>query len=580
MSLNNLIVQNDFITHERVDDIPLLIGLMQKLHLPEILDCHLGNHGNHQGLSNGWLATLWLAYILSESDHRKYTVQDWVEHHQHTLERLIGQSIRPVECNDDRLGIVLRRLSNTQAWEALETQLWQSTLKVYAIEVEGVRLDSTTTYGYHRTKEDGLMQYGHSKDHRPDQPQLKLMAAAAEPSGHWLGVDVHPGQAADDPLYVPLLNRVRQMLGRSGLLYIGDSKMAALTTRADIVASGDYYLMPLPRTGDTKDEFEVWVDAVVQGKQPLLPIWNSEGLLGAGYEFVRTQQAEIDGESVEWDERVLVICSLSHAQRQEERLEQKLAQAQEALWKLTPPPGRGKRQYRTQTDLQVAVDKVLEQYGVTGLLQVRWECEERLRIRYVGRGRPGPNRPKKTERQVRYVITSVERNETAIARQRHRMGWQVRVTNLPGAKADLAQCEEYYRRGWCLEHGFHLLKDKPLGIRPLYVRKDDQILGLTRLLTLGARLLTLLQTQVRRGLKEQEEEMGGLYEGLPKLTTARPTVKRLLRAFVRAEITLTRTQMGEYVSWHITPLSPLLEKILGYLGLSPSLYTRLIENST
>jgi len=580
MSLNNLVVQNDSITHERLDDIPLLIGLMQKLRLPEILDRHLGNHGNHQGLSNGWLATIWLVYILSESDHRKYTVQDWVESHRHTLECLIGQPIRSVECNDDRLGIVLRRLSNTQAWEALEAELWQSTLKVYAIEVEGVRLDSTTTYGYHTPKEDGLMQYGHSKDHRPDQPQLKLMAAAAEPSGHLLGVDVHPGQAADDPLYVPLIKRVRQMLGQSGLLYMGDSKMSALATRADIVVHGDYYLMPLPRTGDTKDELEDWVDAVVEGEQPLQSIWDGERLLGAGYEFVRIQQAEIDGRLVEWNERVLVICSLSQARRQEEHLEQKLAQAQEALWKLTPPPGRGKRQYRTEEDLQTAVDKVLEQYGVTGLLQVRWECEEQLRTRYVGRGRPGPNRPKKTERQVRYVITKVERDETAIARQRRRMGWQVRATNLPRAKASMAQCEEYYRRGWCLEHGFHLLKDKPLGIRPLYVRRDDQILGLTRLLTLGARLLTLLQTQVRHSLKEQGEKMGGLYSGLPKLTTARPTAKRLLKAFVRAQITLTRIQMGEYVRWHITPLSPLLEKILGYLGLSPSLYTRLIENST
>jgi transposase len=65
------------LTHERVDDIPLLIGLAQKLHLPEVLDRHLGNHGNHQGLSNGWLATVWLAYILSESDHRKSSVEEW-----------------------------------------------------------------------------------------------------------------------------------------------------------------------------------------------------------------------------------------------------------------------------------------------------------------------------------------------------------------------------------------------------------------------------------------------------------------------------------------------------------------------
>ena len=54
------------LTHERVDDIPLLIGVMQHLRLPEVLDRHLGNHGHHQGLSNGWLATVWLAYILGE----------------------------------------------------------------------------------------------------------------------------------------------------------------------------------------------------------------------------------------------------------------------------------------------------------------------------------------------------------------------------------------------------------------------------------------------------------------------------------------------------------------------------------
>ena len=119
------------LTHERVDDIPLLIGLAQRLRLPQLLDRHLGNHGHHQGLSNGWLATTWIAYILSEGDHRKSSVQDWAWRHRRTLECLVGQPIRRVEFNDDRLGIVLRRLSRTSAWEALEAELWQSTLVVY-----------------------------------------------------------------------------------------------------------------------------------------------------------------------------------------------------------------------------------------------------------------------------------------------------------------------------------------------------------------------------------------------------------------------------------------------------------------
>jgi len=97
--------------HERVDDIPLLIGLMQHLHMPVIIDKHIGNHGHHQGLSNGWLATVWITFILSEGDHRN-SVNDWATKHQNTLQHLLGQPIRQIEFNDDRLDILLRRLSH------------------------------------------------------------------------------------------------------------------------------------------------------------------------------------------------------------------------------------------------------------------------------------------------------------------------------------------------------------------------------------------------------------------------------------------------------------------------------------
>ena len=81
-----------------------------KLQLPEILDRHFPAHPLHQGLSNGWLTTVWIAYILSRADHRKSPVQAWAEELQHTLETLIGQRIRPVEFSDDRLTLLLKRL--------------------------------------------------------------------------------------------------------------------------------------------------------------------------------------------------------------------------------------------------------------------------------------------------------------------------------------------------------------------------------------------------------------------------------------------------------------------------------------
>ena len=228
------------LTHERVDDVPLLLGFLIRLGLPEVLDRHRPPHPLHQGHSNGRLITVWITYILSQADHRKSPVQEWADGLQHTLATLIGQPIRPAEFSDDRLTLVLNRLSDPDVWHELEADLWHTQCDVYALPpVQRVHLDATTSYGYHTIDDVGLMQLGHSKDHRPDLPQIKLMAAAAFPGGLFLAGDVHPGDAADDPLYLPLYRRVRTLLDRTGLLYVGDCKMAALETRAEISAAGD-----------------------------------------------------------------------------------------------------------------------------------------------------------------------------------------------------------------------------------------------------------------------------------------------------------------------------------------------------
>jgi transposase len=576
------------LTHERVDDAPLLIGLMQRLRLPELLDCHLGNHGHHQGFSNGWLATIWLAFILSEGDHRKSTVQEWAERHRFTIERFVGLPLRPVEFNDDRLGIVLSRLDATTAWAALEAQLWPDTQEVYRVEMTGVRLDSTTSYGYHTTTPDGLMQLGHSKDHRPDLPQFKLMAAAVEGSGQWLACDVLPGQRADDPLYLPLITRVRAILRQLGVLYTGDSKMAALATRADIVHHGDDYLTVLPRTGENKQMIEAGIAAVVEGEQSAQLLFEpprrpgeEPRLLGYGYEQTRKLSAWVNGECVTWEERMQVIRSVELARSQGTALGTRLGKAEAALGALTPPPGRGKRQFQEEGMLQQAVEEVLARHQVTGLLRVVWEREEATVTRFVGPGRGGPERPTHTEVKVRYRITQVEREEVAITAAQHRLGWRVQVTSVAVTRLSLGDAVIHYRGGSCLEGGgFHRLKDRPLGIRPLFVQRDDQIVGLTRLLTLGLRVLTILETQVRQRLAAAKETLVGLNVGQPRQETAQPTAKGLLQALVRAEITLTRVEIGEQQHWHLTPLPALLIRVLDFLGLSPTLYTRLAENST
>ena len=67
--------------------------------------------------------------------------------------------------------------------------------------------------------------------------------------------------------------------------------------------------------------------------------------------------------------------------------------------------------------------------------------------------------------------------------------------------------------------------------------------------------------------------------GQPKRTTNQPTTLRLLKAVAHQEVTLTKVVVGHQVQWHLTPLPDLILKILRHLGLSPTVYTRLVDNS-
>jgi transposase len=196
------------------------------------------------------------------------------------------------------------------------------------------------------------------------------------------------------------------------------------------------------------------------------------------------------GERLEWQERVPVIRSLALAQPQSAGLTTRLAAAEAALRALTPPPGRGTRQLREEAALPTAGAALLARYPVTDRQPVPWERQEAAITRGVGRGRGGPDRPTRPAVKARSGITPVERDEAAIEPQRQRLGGRVQGTNIPVARRSRGQAVIHYRGGAGRERGFPVLQDRPLGIPPLDVQRDDPIVGLPRLLTRGRRWLT------------------------------------------------------------------------------------------
>lgn len=570
------------ITNERIDDFPLLLAVMQRLGLPEILDRHLARHGLQQGLSWGWLATIWLAHILSQGDHRKLPVQAWVRQAGETIKRLTGlTALTELDFTDDRLTIVLRRLSAPDTWHAIEADLGRSILRVYQLTPARVRLDATTVSGAHAGGADSVFQFGHSKDD-PTLRQIKVMMATLDPLGLPLVTEVVAGNAADDPRYVPAVDRVLQIIDGVGLLFVGDCKLSALATRAHIAQLQHYYLCPLPWTGATAQDLPTWIAAAGTAEQPLAAVYttNAQGepqLLAEGYTFERSLTASVaDTAQHTWTERVLLVRSANYRQAQQADLERRLHRATAQLRALTPPPGRGKRQIQTAGALVLAANAILAAQAVPGLLTYAYERQEQRQTKYLGRGRGGPDRPYRTLVTVRYQITAVSRQADAIAAQQATLGWRVYVTNAPVSQLTLADAVLTYRAEWVIERGFHRLKGVPLSLDPLFVKRDDQVIGLTNLLSIAVRFLTLLEFVVRRQLTHNQEQLVGLIANNPKKGIANPTTERLLKAF--DDITLTIVQVPGQSIRHVTPLSTLQIRILELLDLSPGVYTRLAEN--
>ena len=556
---------------ERVDDIPLLLAQLERMGVQSLLDQHFPTHGNWTGLSLGWVGGLWLTHILSQADHRLNHVEPWAEQRLQTLRGCTGQRIHPLDVSDDRLAGILEALSDDERWCTFEGALTQQLLRVYDLQPQRVRLDSPTASGYWGVTEDGLFQLGHSKDHRPDLPQVKVMLAALDPLGMPVATDVVPGQCADDPLYVPAITRVRTSVARRGLLYVGDCKMGALETRAFLQAGGDYYLCPLSARQVPPEVLEAYVAPVWTGQQPLTridrPAANGKRqLVAEGYERLEPLTAVVGGAPLAWTERRLVIRSHQLAQAGERGLQARLSKAQAAVAALTARR-QGKPRLTQRPAVQAAVEAILRRYRVEGLLDVRYE--ERVQKRAVRRYRDRPARVQ-VEREVQ-VHTHADRE--AVATAVRRLGWRVYATTQPADQLSLAQAVLAYRNEYLIERDMGRLKGRPLSLTPMYLERDDHATGLIRLLSIGLRVLTLLEFVVRRRLAAEQGALVGLYAGNPKRATTHPTAERVLEGF--EGLTLTVIQEGRYRRYHLTPLSSLQQRILALLDLPVAIYTQL-----
>ena len=279
-----------------------------------------------------------------------------------------------------------------------------------------------------------MLQLGHSKDGRPGDAQLKIQLGVLDPLALPLVTQVVAGNRADDPLYGPAIAQVQASVGAGGKTYIGDSKMSALATRAQLAASRDFYLCPLGDQQLPKAAREALLDAALRGEVKLQPILHQRldprGLnppvsaeIAAGYAVSVRMKARHASRVVHWKERHLVIRSHAYARAETAALDQGLARAEKELGALTVRK-QGKRRL-TSKQTRAAADQSLARHRVSRLLTVQVKQHTTRRV-----VRSYKDRPDETRAETAVSVT-VARDETAIQAVKERLGWRIYATNDP-----------------------------------------------------------------------------------------------------------------------------------------------------
>jgi transposase len=552
-----------------VGDIPILMELLKQSGMVELLDGHFSVHGNWEGSSVGEVVLVWLSYILSESDHRLTYPRDWVEKHLSVLQSCSGNAqLRGEDLTADKLGYILDLFSDEDTWDAFEGQLNGNLLHVYALDKEKViRLDATIAQQFRKV--GGWFRMGHSKHHRSDLPQIKVMLATQDPTSMPLASVIVPGNEADDGLYIAVMKKVAKSLAQEGLLHVGDAKLSGMGNRAYVVDQHNYYLCPLSKLQFSTEKLEA-VLASAPAKESWVKVYKDkekQHLMAEGFELVSLLSHQLEDKTVTWEERRLVVRSVSYAESQQRSLQSRLLKATEALKELVRVR-QGRRRITQREELAEKIGEILQKYELAGLLKI--EVTSQIHERDV---RKYKDKPARIEQKEHFEI-QVERDKEALEKHQATLGWRVYGSNAPQSQLPWAKAICLYRQEYHIEHQFNLLMNRILSLLPIFLKIETRVAGLIRLLLLALKFVDLIQYKVRSNLEKNNQEIRGMYPGKPNRSTDKPTTERILTAFKDIHLVVTRLPNGQ-TFLQLTPLNELQKQLLHLLELPNEIYARL-----
>jgi transposase len=501
--------------------LPLLLPLFDRLSLSESVNRHVDPQGTDQ---DAGLVVLLLCLNRLLAPEPLVHVETWLA--RTALPDQLGLSADSF--NDDRLARTLDRLA--PHLDAIWQDLVIAAVVRFGVDLSQLCYDITSIAFTGAYEQADLVRYGYSRDHRPDRKQVELALTVTAPDGVPLDYQVLAGNIADRTTPVANLARLQALLAHLpdvdpdrppvAPLLTSDRAMLTPESMAAYVAAEVRFLGPC--------------DAGELGRSLLRSVPATE--LAAHPLAYRPQRAERDAT---WEPyqgvrrplalphpkpnqpplalQALVVWSPGKARLDAQRRETHLTRLEA---KLTDLAGKlNRRPYTQSATVRQRLDQVLRHHPARSFLTVELQAAADGTLTLVW-----------------------ERQAAALAEAAVLDGRYLLVTNDQHLTAD--DMLRLAKRRDVPEKRYETIKG-PLAVRPVYVHKQDRVLGLVFCTLVALLAYALIELQCKR-------------------VAQRHSAETLFKTFARLAVVVTRFTDGSQLRqiagqqpWHVELLRAL-----------------------
>jgi transposase len=545
--------------------LPLLEGFLRRLRLEEFLRDYLPREDRRSRVPTA-TGLLVLLQNLLLSREPLYGVGQWAA--RYAPGRLGLTPAQLPTLNDDRVGRCLDRLFDADI-PSLTLAVVAHAVREFGVALDELHNDSTTitVHGDYegadreRTLRGQLrlaVTWGHNKDHRPDLKQLLYILTVTRDGAVPVQFRVESGNATDDRSHRETWELLCQLTGRRDFLYVADCKLASAENMAHVHQHGGRFLSVLPRTRGEDAVFRATVLAGQVRWRQIHDKFADEGDLVDRFSVHEPEATSVEGYRLIWyhSVRKAELDALARHRRVERALE-RLAELQ---GKLASPRTR----YRERAKVAQAVDAILRDGEVEGLIEVTVGEQTTEAFRQERRGRPGPDTRYVRRQRTRFDLTC-RVDHARLAQEARCDGIFPLITNVAAMSA--LELLLAYKQQPMIETRFAQLKTDFV-VAPVYLKEVSRIQALLCVYFFALLVESLLERELRRAMGREGIESLPLYpEGR---ACRRPTARRVIDLFEevqRHELTAGKHPAVVFT----TELTRLQRKVLRLLGM-PTAY--------